>query len=377
MKRLALATLGAAALVALAVTTTSPARSTSVRGAAGCPGLAHAQQQVKLYEKVAPFVAHGPAFDATKAKGKSLFFVQFSDAIPYDTAISDSAKEAAQKLGLKFIYYPANGTQGQWAAGIRQAIAQHAGVIVLNGLSVPLLQPELAAAARAHIPVIAAQHLDHGMPREKNVTAYEYAPYLLAGRLEADWAIASTKCAADALYLTSTDIDPPFPQAYAAAKSEFKKYCPTCKLTLVDVPITQWATQITTSVQSALNRDPKVNMILSYPDGMMTFIAPAVRTAGKTATVHAIGWNGSPFALKMVEDGDIMTADIGEAGQIVGYDEVDMAARILAGAKIVEDEGPVRLFDSTNVKETGTPPVLTKGYGDSWVKGYEKLWGVS
>jgi ribose transport system substrate-binding protein len=36
----------------------------------------------------------------------------------------------------------------------------------------------------------------------------------------------------------------------------------------------------------------------------------------------------------------------------------------------------LRIWDSTNVKEAGTPAAYSVGYGDALRKGYLKLWGL-
>jgi hypothetical protein len=41
----------------------------------------------------------------------------------------------------------------------------------------------------------------------------------------------------------------------------------------------------------------------------------------------------------------------------------------------VKSEGvPVRVFDSSNIDEAG--PKFTSGWGNSYIGGYQKLWGL-
>jgi ribose transport system substrate-binding protein len=36
----------------------------------------------------------------------------------------------------------------------------------------------------------------------------------------------------------------------------------------------------------------------------------------------------------------------------------------------------LRLFDKSNVSEAGVPAKVNKGYGQAYVTGYKKLWGL-
>jgi ribose transport system substrate-binding protein len=40
------------------------------------------------------------------------------------------------------------------------------------------------------------------------------------------------------------------------------------------------------------------------------------------------------------------------------------------------EKTPLRIFDDSNIDETGTPPVGGKGYGDAYISGYKQLWGL-
>ena len=71
------------------------------------------------------------------------------------------------------------------------------------------------------------------------------------------------------------------------------------------------------------------------------------------------------------------------ASRAAAFDH-DQAAFYVHAARIQKDEvatdfrGERRSsFDDSNVDETGTPPNFTDGYCDSYVTGYEELWGLS
>jgi ribose transport system substrate-binding protein len=159
-----------------------------------------------------------------------------------------------------------------------------------------------------------------------------------------------------------------------AMKQEFAK-CSGCKLSIVNVPIPDWATKIQTEVQSALVKDPGVNYVIPFVDGMANFAASGITAAGKKDKVKISTFNGTPEMLKEVKKGDIISADVGENLEWIGYAIVDQSMRIMGGLTPVKSEHvPVRVFDSSNISQTGSK--FTGGWGNSYVGGYQKLWGL-
>ena len=69
--------------------------------------------------------------------------------------------------------------------------------------------------------------------------------------------------------------------------------------------------------------------------------------------------------------------DAGEDLAWVGWAAMDQAFRAVAGVSAVPNEHtPLRVFDRGNVADAGTPPAVDRGYGNAYVAGYERLWGV-
>ena len=85
-------------------------------------------------------------------------------------------------------------------------------------------------------------------------------------------------------------------------------------------------------------------------------------------------YNGTQNVLALLQKGNIVSLDVGESLNWLGYAFMDQAFRVMAGQKPVPENTPIRAMDKANVDELGTPPDVTKGYGDSYVKGYTDLW---
>ena len=203
------------------------------------------------------------------------------------------------------------------------------------------------------------------------------APFEQAGRLEADFVIGDSEGDANVLAITSKDARSTGP-LLAGLKNEFETKCPDCKLRLVDVPIPDWATKIRGEVQSALVRDPNIDYVIATYDSMSQFAVPAIVAAGKADKIKIAAFNGTPFVLGMIQDGDVVAMDVGENLAWVGWASMDQAFRVVAGERPAGSEHtPLRVFDADNADETGDPPRFDRGYGQPYVEGYRQLWGVT
>ena len=80
--------------------------------------------------------------------------------------------------------------------------------------------------------------------------------------------------------------------------------------------------------------------------------------------------------LKEVKKGDIITMDVGENLEWIGYAIVDQSMRIMGGLTPVKSEHvPVRVFDSSNIA-AGRPEASRAAGATPYVSGYQKLWGL-
>src|SRR4051794_15687776 len=87
----------AAALTSLAVVTVASAGPAAVP-----PDVA---KRVEQYKAIPSFVPPGPAFDASKARGKTIFVIPESSSIPFINTIDESIKRVAKLAGVKTTEY--------------------------------------------------------------------------------------------------------------------------------------------------------------------------------------------------------------------------------------------------------------------------------
>jgi ribose transport system substrate-binding protein len=81
----------------------------------------------------------------------------------------------------------------------------------------------------------------------------------------------------------------------------------------------------------------------------------------------------------MIQNKNVVAMDYGTSANLIGWADMDAVFRAVTGTAQATPVAPGRLFDASNVDETGTPPSLAKGYGSSasWQETFKKLWGAS
>lgn len=345
---------------------------------------ADAAAAIEEAKQIPEFTLEAEPFDVSKARGKTVFNIPVASTIPYVAAVDAEMKKVAEDQGVEFIQFENEGSPTQWAAGINQAISRNVDLIVLQAGNDPrLVIPQLRRAKEAGIPVLVSHLYQNGTepPPEVQdlITAYVTVPFWESGRLSVDYAISEDGCEVKPVIITAKEV-PPSDGIVDAMIKHLKERCPEAEdPKVINVPVTEWGTRIRPEVQSALQADPTVNWVLPIYDSMSLGAEAGIRAAGKAQDVRISSYNGTPEILKLIQDGDIMAANMGENINWLGWANMDQAFRILADGPIIEDgieQTPLRVFDDSNIADVGTPPTPDQGYGDAYIEGYRKLWGL-
>ena len=188
------------ALLAAFVVACGPTSGTTA-GQGTTADLSYVKAQLDKYSAIPAFAPPGPAFDAKKLAGKTIFSIPQLSTIPFLATIEASMKSIAGQSNLKFVEYPTQGTQDQWIRGFQQAISQHADAIAIDAMNPAVVQPYIAQAKAAGIPVISEQYYDLSQLPQAIPALAASRPdnFALAGKLEADWVIWDTQGKANVL----------------------------------------------------------------------------------------------------------------------------------------------------------------------------------
>jgi len=334
-----------------------------------------ARAQLNAFRALPRFRPPGPAFDARRAlRGKRIFEIPITSEVPFVADVEMGMKQAVEQVGAELVVFPNQGEPPQWAQGIRTAISRNADAIVLLAQDPKLVGPQIKQAKKAGIPVIVLRATGEEESCPLRTTCIP-GPFERAGRLEADFVAADGGGAAQVLVVTSNDAPSTGPLV-RGLRDEFSKRCPDCKLRFVNVPIAAWATKLRTEVQSGLLREPRTDYVVPIYDSMSQFAVPAIVASHRDVKIST--FNGTPFVLRMIQDKDVVAMDVGEDLAWVGWASMDQAFRTIAHERPVRSENtPLRVFDDGNVDEAGRPPRFDRGYGDAYVDGYRKLWGLT
>jgi ribose transport system substrate-binding protein len=353
----------------------------------GCPSGVKDELKAKLdqYREVPAFEAPGPAFDASQARGKKVFNIPLLSTDTFNQIVDKASAEAAKVAGLEFIQYNNEGDPAQWVAGMNQAIAQNSDLIILEGGPDPAaLEPQLAAAERAGIPVISTHRFDVDAVEEQ-LEQFDLAGivpaqhYLGSGELTADYAMYASDCDVNALVLEAADVQPTSAGITKRFQDELAKYCPeTCKAESINMPFSDWAQSASGEMQTKLTSDPEINFIAPNFDQGAIYARQAILSAGADDRVKIVAYNGSAPVMQMLADGESVISEVGEPLEWLGWQNIDQALRILAGEDPVTSATPVRLFDESNIAEAGEPVEQTEGYGPAsqYEDGFKELWGI-
>jgi len=357
------------------------AADNTTTGTSGACNLDYVTKQIDGHKGIPDWKYPGDPFDAKKAAGKTIFSIQENSTNPFTNTVVAGMKDVAGKVGVQIVDYPNQGQRTQWIQGIQQAISRKVDAIVLSGGTIgPIYFKEQAVAAeRAGIPIITVVDRDLTQDAQPHTAARVSQPYAEAARLDADWIIKQTKCDANVLVLTTNEVIAG-DIGSKAAQDEFDKYCGDgCKTRFVNVPLSQWSTKIGTTTQTEVSSNQDLNYVFPLYDPMAQFVVPAIQLGGGITRVKVATYNGTPGILRMIQTGDTVEMIVGENETHLGYAAMDQAMRLMTGVDPIGDGDygiPLRVFDDSNVDETGDPPGYGVGYGDQWRDGFLEAWGL-
>lgn len=339
-------------------------------------GLAAAKAVVAEFSKVPKFIRPGVAFNAAKLdRGKTLFSIPVDSQDQFCQILENDMAAVAKKYGIKLVDYTNDGSPSQWVAGMNEAISEHANLIdLLAGINPELVTPQMQAAKAAKIPVVASDAYAFNQEPDPLLKAVMDVTYTEAGTVMADWAITQTKGHANVLLIESNDVVSS-PKEAGAAMTAFHQNCRQCKVHLINVPLTDWASKTQTQVEAQLRAHPTINYVMPVYDSQSEYINPAISLAGSSGKVHIITYDGTAFVLNYLRQKQDVVMDVGEDLKWVAYAIMDQEMRVMAGLKPVRDENtPLMIWTGKNIARAGNPPQQSRGYGTSFITGYTKLW---
>jgi ribose transport system substrate-binding protein len=258
---------------------------------------------------------------------------------------------------------------------------QHVNVIVLSAVTPSQVAAPLAAASKAGIQIVSINSVVEGASLQPSVDAQASFPYVESAKLMADAVIALSGGKADVMVINSSDYSTSPPM-----KNEIEQTlstdCPQCKVTYPDVPIADWATQLTPLVQNAVHADPNLQYIVPLYDTELPLINAGLKAANTGTRVSVISMPGSTGITEFIaQPSNPYVLSVGASDIQLGWAWADDTARLLAGqrdnAALKDAQIAVRVFDRSNISTINLKQPNTWWGSFSFQNFYKQQWEIS
>jgi ribose transport system substrate-binding protein len=371
---------------------TSTGTGTTPSGAsttpAASPQVAAAQQIITAAERqpASTFTPPGPAFDASKAKGKMVYYVVPAVSVQVFQQLKTLLADIFAKDGVSMQFC---GTDASSPAGLTtcldQAITAHANAVVTVSVPYQLAPTAFDQVRAAGIPVVyEGEPPNSGTPGTGKQIAFFTPDYLKMQEWNADWIIAKSNGAGHALVVEEDEN--PGVQAWTedGTLPEYQRYGPNVAVTKLLGSIGQ-LDKLTSDVTSKVVANPSLTYFQSPSGNHLQAIVKGLQAAGLSPkSVKVTTMDADLSTMQWLSQGQWMGSVSGYSLNDAAWYTVDQALRLLTGNPAVENEQfpYLRLFTSNNIGSvTLTQAAYNSGiwYGptDAITQGFLRLWGLS
>ncbi|WP_336659867.1 sugar ABC transporter substrate-binding protein [Leucobacter sp. USHLN153] len=337
-----------------------------------------AKQEIDSYKEVPSSDDLGEPIDVSSLKGETIFSIPIDARNEFYQESEPAMAKIAEKAGVKYTTFPADGTQTSYQQGFAQAIAQDASVILLNGPLPETLEPQIKEATEAGIPVVPL-HLSDSEEEPLEATPYEaFAPFNLGARLSTLYAVQDLKGEPVKALVIEVSSTGPSDGMVKTIEDVLANEAPEGSeiSEKINSQVSDWSTEVQGAVQSALLKDPEINAVIPIYDSIALFAIPGIQQAEGDRNIGVYSFNGTTSVLGILDDG-VMRVNVAENPDWVSYVNLDTAFRaMLDSGPSDKASGPVRVIDKSNLSELGDPPVAGKGFGDEYQGAFLAMWGI-
>jgi ribose transport system substrate-binding protein len=303
-------------------------------------------------------------------KGKKITFV--SCGVEACAIQGPILAAGAKSLGWTVNQVATDGSAEKVQGAIDAAIRNGADAVILNAADKDAYAKQIADAKKAGVQFVTCCSLATAGDGLLYNTATDKQNGPIGDYLAAE-VVAKSKGKANALYVNISAFQI-LKQVGQTFDTGMKKYCSSCSVDSLDIPLTSLGKDAPDRIISYLRSHPKVNYIaLSVSDALGAGLPAALKAAGLGDKVTIVGQGGGTQNFTDLKAGSI---DALVPADLFSYDYLmlDALARHWAGVP-VNDAGPPYWLVKKNTVPTDTSkpfPVI-----EDYKAQYEKLWGVS
>lgn len=321
--------------------------------------VAEAEKNVEAAKKGIPAAYEGPTEKVEVPKDITLAVMPCGGAVRGCVALTEGAAALGKQLGWKVREFDGKSTPNDQNAGILQATAAGADIILTGGTDPGAIKSGLAAARKKGIIV---GSMSQGTTPTEDGYQFDINPEGPdMGRAAGDWMIADS----DGKAVFQPWIDKEFAGAvqFLEGNIERVKECSTCEVLDNEEFV---AASLTTDFGRRTVDKVRQNKDITYMnpsyDPAAAVQASALMTAGLKDRVKIASINGQKQNLELVKNGQVQAVDVAYDQEYVGWIAVYQALRLYNKQELVEVEGkdeyhvhgmnvPWRLFTADNVEE--------------------------
>jgi len=355
-------------LVASACGTKSDANSSS--SSVDDAGLKAAQATVAKAAVRPSSITNSTPIDKPIPTGKKITFV--SCGVEACAVQGPILAQAAGILGWTVDQVATDGSPEKVQGAIESAIRNGSNAVILNAADKDAYAKQIADAQKAGVQFVTCCSL----ASEGDGILYNTATDKQNGPIGDDLAaeiVSQSKGNANALYVNISAFQI-LAQVGKTFEEGMKKYCSSCTVDSIDIPLTSLGKDAPDRIISYLRSHPKVNYIaLSVSDALGAGLPAALKAAGLSDKVTIVGQGGGSQNFADMKAGAI-DALVPFDTYSVDYLMIDALARHWAGVPLVDAGQPYWL-----VKKDTMPADTSKAFPlvADYEAQFKKLWGKS
>lgn len=343
--------------------------SSSTLSSADQAGLAQAQAFLTQAEARPTQITSTVKIAKPVPKGKTVYFITCG-ASPECTQEGPIVQQADNLLGWKTVILNNDGSPQQWKSDFNQVVQAKPAAVLYSAIpqstfasEVPALKANGTFISGCCVTDVAGSATGIGY---SNDVPSQIGPI---GGAQAAFVAADSKDTADSLIVNLPSL-PILTTAVADYKSGMASYCPSCKVSELDIALANIATAPAT-ITSYLRSHPSISYVVAATDGLTIGLPAALKQAG-LSNKKIVGQGATPTNLQYLHSGE-QAVDVAFPYYEALWAMVTAAAQYEAGVPVTPSVAPpLWVLTPSNAPDTSQAFPVVLDYKSQ----YETLWGI-
>jgi ABC-type sugar transport system substrate-binding protein len=303
-------------------------------------------------------------------KGKTVYFITCG-ATPECTQEGPIVQQADNLLGWKTVILNNDGTPQQWKSDFNEVVQAKPAAVLYAAIPQSTFASEVPAM-KANGTFIAGCCVTDAADSTTGIGYAIDVPSQVGpiGGAQAAFVAADSKDTANSLIVNLPSLQI-LNTGVADYKSGMSTYCPTCKVSELDIALANIANGPAT-IASYLRSHPSINYVVAATDGLTIGLPAALKQAGLT-DVKIVGQGATPTNLQYLHSGE-QSVDVAFPYYEALWAMVTAAAQNAAGEAVTPAVAPpLWVLTPSNAPDTSAAFPVVADYKSQ----YEALWGIS